>query len=178
MNKSQTLASYDLTFGSLTDHSSLACFNTPILLWRIWQTSTWSGGNKRRPHHHEKRLWGPGPYLFQSRPQLCCHCCEKTLADSAIEQNAHVHVSMVGHNDQETLSTRLLVCLPLAGKISPPCYTWTTGGGLKSLYRSLLGCCSFRLWSVGLLMGATRGCSSSKGGENGVGNCFGGVRTA
>ena len=52
-------------------------------------------------------LWGPSPYLFQSRPQLCCHCCEKTLADSAIEQNAHVHMSMVGHNKQETLSTRL-----------------------------------------------------------------------
>ena len=65
-------------------------------------------------------LWGPGPYLFQSRPQLCYHCCEKTLADSAIEQNAHVHMSMAGHNDQETLSTILLVCLHFAGKILPP----------------------------------------------------------
>ena len=37
-------------------------------------------------------IWIWGPYLFQFRPRLCCRCCEKTLADSAIEQNEFTQV--------------------------------------------------------------------------------------
>lgn len=62
----------------------------------------------------------------------------------------------------------MLLCCPLTA--------WTTGGGLKSFNMSLVGS-SLRLWWGTGATGATGGWFS-KGGRKGVGNFFGGVRTA
>ena len=57
-----------------------------------------------------------------------------------------------------------------------PLTGWTTGAGLKSLNMSSVGS-SFRLWAATGATEATGGWFS-EGGRKGVGNFFGGVRTA